>query len=322
MQMGKAAKVAKSPRQQHTVPRTYLEGFCLPGADQIAVLDLHTGEIRMQRPVKVMRRRDYFRQRHAPEGADEFVLERGKATRWEGQLKTIIGKLCLGGHDLTEDELIAFVQHIEFQHLTVPRQAKFLKSAVETFITNFALTIPEVAEGLRRGLWKIKMKDEFRFTSLRNIVKSGKFFTYICRMVWDVWGAPDGYAFITSDNPVTIYNTDMHASEVAGIGLLGSSLLYPLTPRHCLELFHPEIVSQGEIDPLQPVEVEPFDIKGVRIRAGRTMPPDLAYATNCLQGLHAERYLAGNSVHILEEIHESLKTGKPRPNKATDSDQE
>lgn len=312
----------KPPRRHHTVPRTYLEGFCLPGTDKIAVLDLHTGDIRKQRPAKVMHRRDYFRQRHAPEGTDEFILEREKGNRLEAQLNTIIGKLCRGGHDLTEDELIAFIQHIELQRLTVPKQADLLKSIAEKFITNFALTIPQVADGLRDGLWKIKMKDEFRFTSLRNIVKTGKYFTYISRMVWNVWDVPSGYAFITSDNPITIFNLHMHPSEVAGIGLLGSTLLYPLTPTHCLELFHPETVSDNSFDPLQPIKVEPFNLEGVRIRAGRTMPSELAYTANCLLGMHAERYLAGSSIDVLQEVHESLRTGKPRPNKSVDSDKQ
>jgi len=306
---------SKPPRQHHTVAATYLAGFCLPDSDRLAVLDLRTGKIRQQRPSKVMRRRDYFRQRHAPEGVDEFILERAKADRFESQLRTVIDKLCRGGHELTEDELILFIQYLELQRLTVPRQAQFLKSIGENFITDLALGIPEVADGLRKGLWKVEMKDEFRFTALRDILKTGKIFTFLSRMVWNVWDVPDGYSFVTSDNPVTIFNPHMTPSEVAGIGLVGSTLLFPLNSSHCLELFHRESLDEPSVDPLTPLDVEPFDVDGVHIRAGRTMSSELAYAANCLQGLHAEQHLAGSSIEILEEIYESMKTGKPRPKK-------
>ena len=309
------ASKSPPPRQHHTVAATYLAGFCLPDSDRLAVLDLRTGEIRHQHPSKVMRRRDYFRQRHAPDGVDEFILERAKSERFESQLRTVIDKLCRGGHDLTEDELILFIQHLELQRLTVPRQARFLKSMGARFITNFALGIPEVADGLCKGLWKIEMKDEFRFTSLRDILKTGKIFTFLSRMVWNVWDAPERYAFVTSDNPVTIYNPHMSPSEVAGVGLVGSMLFFPLNSRHCLELFHRESLGEPELDPLTPLDVQPFDVDGVHIRAGRTMPPDMAYVVNCLQGLHADQHLAGSDEEILQEVYESLKTGTPRPNK-------
>lgn len=311
--MVRRTKDTKPARQHHTVAATYLKGFCLPNSDRLAVLDIHTGEIRQQRPGKVMRRRDYFRQRHAPEGTDEFIFEQGKADRFETQLNDIIGKLCRGGSELTEDELILFIQHLELQWLTVPKQAKFLNSIAERSITNFAMSIPGFADGFHKGLWKIKMKDEFRFGALNDIVKSGTMFTFLSRMLWNVWDAPNDCTFVTSDNPVTIYNPHMQLSEIAGIGLAGSILLFPLTSTHCLELFHGEILSNPSLDALTPLDVEPFDFEGVRIRAGGTMPSNLAYATNCLQGLHAERYLAGDNIGILREVYESLKTGKPIP---------
>jgi hypothetical protein len=233
----------------------------------------------------------------------------------EAQLKTIIGKLSKGGADLTEDEIIAFIQHIELQWLTVPKQAEFLKSMAKRSITRIALTIPDVAEYLRKGLGEIVMKDESRFTLLRDILSAGTYFRYISRMIWHIWEAPEKYFFITSDNPVIIFNLWLDPSKGAGIALTGSKLLYPLSPRHCLELSHPEASSGTSFDPLQPIERKPSENTMVCIRPAGIMPVDLAYSTNCLQGMHAERYLAGNDVRILEEIYESLKSDKPRSNR-------
>ncbi|OGV70465.1 MAG: hypothetical protein A2283_19160 [Lentisphaerae bacterium RIFOXYA12_FULL_48_11] len=256
-----------------------------------------------------MCRHDYFRQRHAPNGTDEFIFEHAKANRIEASLKTIINKLIRGSHDLTEDELITFIQHIEIQRLTVPKQADIQKAAAKDFITNIALSIPEVANELLKGTFEIVIKDEIRFTTLRNIVESGKFFTLISRMIWEIVEAPSGYAFVTSDNPVTIYNPHMGPTADAGIGLLGSHVLYPLTPRYCLQLIHPEIESKVSPDYMQPIEVNAFDLKGVTLRFGTTMSQDLAYATNLVIALQAERFLASNRPDILKTIYESLQTG-------------
>ena len=291
----------------------------MPNSDRLAVSDLQTGEIRLQRPTKVMRQRDYFRQSHAPEDVDQFLFERVKADRFETQLATIISKLCRGCHELTEDELILFIQHLELQYLTVPRQTRLLKVQAERFITHIALGIPEVADDLQKGLCKIEMKDEFRFTSLRDILNDGTFFDFISRMIWNVWEAPQGYAFITSDNPVTFYNPAISAPEMVGIGLAGSTMFFPLNSRYCLELCHRESLGDSKLDPLTPLNVDLGDVEGVHICPGGTMSPDMAYFVNCLQALTADRNLAGSDEAILRDIHESVKTGIPRPNKAPGS---
>ena len=189
---------------------------------------MQTGKIRHQRPAKVMHRRDYFRQRHAPEGTDEFILERLKAHNFETKLPDIIGKLCSGGHELTEDELILFILHLEFQWLAVPKQAEFFKACGERCITNVSMRVPEFADGFREGLWRVQMKDEFRFDVLHEIIKSGKIPAFLSQMVWNVWDAPNGYTFVTSDNPVTIFNHSLRPPEVAGNRLSGINTALPL----------------------------------------------------------------------------------------------
>lgn len=300
-------------QQHHTVSRIYLEGFCIPSKDCVAVLDLKTGQIRRQKPKKILRRHDYFRQRHAPEGEDEFILEKEMGHRIESQLRGIIDKLVQGGHGLTEDELITFILHLELQRIRVPKQAHFAKSIAKSFIESVAYSIPDVAKELRKGGYEIKIKDEFRFTFMSNM--AGKLFPYIRRMIWDVWETPEGYNFITSDNPVTIFNPRVHPPDVAGIGLLGSTVLFPLTPRHCLELTHPEMETEENPNFLRPIEPKPSDVYYVHIRAGRIMKEDVAYLANCFVGTEAERYLVGSDTNVLAEVHEALKTGRPRPDR-------
>lgn len=306
------AKSKTLPRQHHFVSNVYIKEFCISGTDRVAILDIETGNIRRQRPDKILRRRDYFRQNHAPPGKDEFIIEKETDRRIESQLKQIISKVTAGGRELTQDELITFTRHLELQRLRVPKQADFAKSIAKDFIENVAYTIPEVAEGLLKGSWKIHIKDEFRFNFLHDMVESGELFTHISRMIWNVWDSPDGYIFVSSDNPVSIYNPRVFPPQVAGIGLLGSVLLFPLTPKHCLELIHPERETEEHPDFLRPIEIKPFDVTGVRIRAGRTMSCNKAYVFNCMMGLCADRYLFGSRVEVLAEVHEFLRTRRSR----------
>jgi hypothetical protein len=244
---------------------------------------------------------------------DEFILEKEMGLRIESQLRGIIDKLIKGGHGLTEDELIMFILHMELQWLRVPKQANFAKSIAKGFIESLAYSIPDVAKELRKGWCEIKIKDEFRFTFMRDM--TGRIFPYIRRMIWDVWKAPEGYCFITSDNPVTIFNTRLHPLEGAGIGMLGSRILYSLTPHHCLELTHPELETEEKPDFLRPIEPETSDVYYVHIRAGRRMTENRAFIANCFIGKEAERYLVGSDINVLAKVYEALKTGRTRPDR-------
>lgn len=292
------------PRQHHIVPVTYLKGFCIADSDRLAILDTTNGKIRNQLPSKVMRRRDYFRQKHAPEGVDEFIFELSKTELFESNLGGIIAKLTRGGSELSEDELIKFLLYFDLQRLTVPKHAEYLNSIGEKFITNVAMEIPEFAE----GNWQIKMKDEFRFSTIHDIVKSGQTIALLTKMLWRIWDAPGEHSFITSDNPVVVVNPKIPPPKIAGIGLVGSRIYFPLTNNHCLELVHREMLENPHLDPLSKLEVEGFDVSEIQILAGRTMPAKKINMVNSFQLIYADLVLAGNNPKDLTNIYKALKT--------------
>jgi hypothetical protein len=296
----------KPPRQHHVVPATYLAGFCIPGTNHLFVLDLSTGKIWDQAPRKILRYKDYFRQKHAPIGFDQFVFEKVKGNRIEAKLTPIINKICRGGHEITEDELIIFIQHIELQYLTTQRQVQFFKSLGEHHITAQALGIPEVAEYFRKGLYRIEMKDEYRFTFLHEFMTKRIIFTYLANMNWNVWEAPDGYNFITSDNPINIYNPAVCITKAAGIGLAGSTLYFPLNSRYCLEIFHPEILA--DIDPMTTLSWESYGIQGVHLKLAGKMQNNMAESVNYLHALQAYTNIVGSDKTILLNVYEKINT--------------
>ena len=75
--------MGQQPRQHHTVSATYLELFSSQDNGRIYVLDLHKGDIRFQKPEKVLRRRDYYRQKPAHDGDDEFRFDKMMASSFE-----------------------------------------------------------------------------------------------------------------------------------------------------------------------------------------------------------------------------------------------
>ncbi|MDY7001123.1 MAG: DUF4238 domain-containing protein, partial [Thermodesulfobacteriota bacterium] len=77
--MGKKKIKGSRPKQYHYVPRRYLKRFVGPDG-KLTVYDKGREQFRThQDPRKVMRRKNYYRQEHAPENADKDILEKESA---------------------------------------------------------------------------------------------------------------------------------------------------------------------------------------------------------------------------------------------------
>jgi hypothetical protein len=185
-------------------------------------------------------------------------------------------------------------------------------------VDKVALTIPEVAEGLEKNLFRLEIKDEYRFTFMHEMLKEQLYFWYFTRMIWNVWSMPTGAHLLTSDNPVTIFNPDFPHLEQPGIGRLGSVVLFPLNSQHCLEMIHPERENDPGFDPAAPVEVEQGDTC-VQIRAGRVMPQGMAEAVNTLLAMRADRFVVSDSKPTLKKVWSALQSTQrnERPTKAS-----
>lgn len=299
-------KRTADPRQHHIVPSAYLEHFIIPGTNRVFLLDLYTGDIRRQRPTKIMRRRDYYRQPHAPAEKGEFCFEIEIGKRMESQIKPLFKKLIAGGMDISEDELILLIQYLELQRIKVPKQVDSAKILAKKYIENVALSIPEVANELVKDHFRLVIKDEFRFNFMHDAIKSQVYFRYFLRMIWNVWTVPDGMHLVTTDNPVTIFNPDFAHLEQSGIARLGCVVLFPLTPRYLLELIHPERERDPDFDPATTVEATLEDYNDVEIRAGKTLPREKTDAINFVMAVKADRSVVSDDAATLENISQLL----------------
>ncbi|MFA5205777.1 MAG: DUF4238 domain-containing protein [Lentisphaeria bacterium] len=296
----------KQPRQHHTVSSTYLELFNSQNSDRIYVLDLHNGDIRFQKPEKVLRRRDYYRQKPAHDGDDEFRFEKMMASSFEPNIKRVIKKLICGGKEISEEELTNFIQFLELQHLKVPVQAELAKECMRKLVEMVAINIPEMAENIKTHRYRIKIKDEYRFIFMHEMLKEQKHFWYFSRMIWKIWTMPESFHLVTTGTPVTIFNPDFPDFTKAGIGRLGSVVLFPLTPKYCLEMIHSERENAPDFNPSSIIEVEPGDVK-IEIRAGKIMPEGKAKAINIIIAMRADRVVVSDDKPTLEKIWSCIK---------------
>jgi hypothetical protein len=73
----------------------------------------------------------------------------------------------------------------------------------------------------------------------------GDTISWFSRMSWNILEAPEGAGFITTDCPVSFYNPCVFPPVEAGIGLAGTSVLFPISPKLMLLMLHPEYKGGG-----------------------------------------------------------------------------
>ena len=179
---------------------------------------------------------NYYRQDWAPPGIDPNILEKKLGAWIEPNARKAFDKLLQGGRGLTDDDTTAIVVYLEFQRIRVPRQAQSaMPSAINTILTNLP---PELQGMIARGEVKITLRDSIRFLFMRSL--TGQLVQWLSNMEWEVFESPDCTSFITTDSPVSFFNFDFRPPTEAGIGLLGTRVLFPLNPKYLLVLRHSE----------------------------------------------------------------------------------
>ena len=298
-----APKGEQQPRQHHIVPVCYLKRFCIPGGEKVAVLDLSNGDIRSQRPSKILRRRDHNRQPDAPDGIDEFVFEKALATVFEAKLPTMLDELQSQVPHLSDRELLLFMEFLEIQRPNVPKIAEVFRELAKVQVEEVARAAPGVAEAMQKYRLQVEIKETHRFNYMRELIGSRQFVKYLYRMVWYIREMPEGVPLVTTDAPVVIVNSADKPGAMHGIGLLGARLIYPLSPRFCLELNHPERIESPNGDYLQPVELAPIREDAIVLRrAAEPIPEEGAICLNRIMAREADRYVVSSDEEVLASI--------------------
>jgi hypothetical protein len=221
------------PKQHHFVPEWYLRKF----ADQDGFLQIYDRETdlwRRQKPKKVMRRNGYYKQDWVPSGVDENILEQ-TFSQLEGDARNAFAKLLRWEDDLNHDEWAKVLIYLQVQRIRVPKQAEQAKALLKSLI--LMRGNPETSAKVLQGRWRLKVADSFRFEYMTLI--GSALVKIFMRMEWKIHNAKAG-SFVTTDNPVTLFNPTVYPPLEPGLGQAGTVVLFPLNPAQVLVLCHPE----------------------------------------------------------------------------------
>lgn len=297
----------QNPKQHHFVPRWYLEGFTNPQSGLIHVYDRLTKKFRAQKPAKVMRINKYYRQEWAPEGIDPNILERLAGEVIEPKAKHAFKRLLTMPSDFTPEETSIILIYLEFQRVRVPKQARTASQLIESSI--FTQADPDFLKAYLGG--QITISESARFEYMRQL--SGKIIPYFARMKWDIVRASKGSSFTTTDSPVSFYNPEFLPPAEAGLRLVGTKVLFPLSSELILIMRHPEYGIDSGVSPKQLIPEPENRDDGIEITFyPEPISEDIVNQYNWLLVELSDRTVAGNCKDVLEKCIVSA----PKINKA------
>ena len=299
--------MASQPRKRHIVPQAYLRSFCISGGERIHWLDVQTFELHEQSIDSVMHRHDYYRQPHAPDEVDEFCLEKKMGEIYEGNVKRWIETLINDAASFPPDDMLQFMHFIELQRLRVPAQHEQARQELKTFVENQELP-EEIAgdmNGQAKDFFTVEIDKAHRFNYMRETMEEGIVRNCLYRMDWNICTPPQGCFFVTSDNPVVIFNPAESFGFDAKIEQVGSELIYPLTPSWCLYLNHPERSKELSGDPFCTVPEESMRTDCMKI-SHKSMPREACDFFNGIVARAATRVVASGHLEMLKQIKETL----------------
>lgn len=248
------------PKRHHYVPQFYLNNFA-DKQGMIWVYDRKTKEYRQQSVKDTAVQNNYYRMR-LKGGGQTNELE-GFFSQLEGFACTVMGKLERGA-SLTEEERENIAAFMAFQMMRVPDFEKqenegnekitkwinrglwgSVKAAQKRLDELKEKGVDEVNEVSAEEMYEFVQKGDYRIQfprerNIRTMLKlaldiAGKFI----QMDWLLLRAPKDGAFITSDNPYTLfphqeYNPNSFWDGAVGILTPGAKKALPLSPNTSL----------------------------------------------------------------------------------------
>lgn len=286
-------KQGDTAKGHHYVPRAYLERFT--GLDGfLAVWDRERDQCRRQRPKEVMKIRFYNRQPWASHGIDPDILETGLGNDMESKAKWAIDRLICDPTALDDNDTATLLTYLEFQRIRVPRQAETAKSIMRETILR--LVPASITKPIQDGTMLLTMKESARFDYMRWM--TGQLHPWFARMEWEVIAAAEGSTFVTTDSPVSFYNSKCPPPAEAGVALAGTKIFFPLNSHHLLIMRHPECRTEHPLSVLD----DPVPRDGViPITHGTVWDRDVVASTNWKLSQLAHHLVVAENEEALEQ---------------------
>jgi hypothetical protein len=289
-----------SPIKRHQfVPSSYLARFVEADSDSVYLLDKNKREIRKQKPGDIMFSKQHFKPDWVPGGIDKNILERRVGEFLETEAKSAIDKLINEPYLLTDDDSAVLLTYLEMQKIRVPRQVNVGKEMMKAFIQFSAHWKPEKEDEQPTGEAKRLFGDTGKYQSMKMFLAESVLRNFFSRMTWRILAAPKSTPLITTDRPVSFYNPMVPPPDEAGIGFLGTTVFFPLSPSYLLELRHPGLDGMDESRFLEKVQVEETGKSLIKIELGYHFTDELASQINFILSELANRWVVGSNESVL-----------------------
>lgn len=282
--------------RHHFVPQWYLRNFCDPITGMVQVYDKQKSTYRRQKPREIMFINRYYRQEWAPEGIDPDIFEKMLSTGVEGPGKLALQRLITMPSDFRAEETVAIMCYLAFQRLRVPRQARWARMVMEQSLLQ--MLAPELKSHFLDGT--IEMTEGYRFRFMKEMLRP--VISWFCRMRWNIFETAQDVQFITTDSPVSFFNVSFPPPAEAGIGFVGTKVLFPISPHLMLIMSHPEYDGGSEtIDPLTRLEEPKTEDGGVQVVFQPPLPAEAVRTFNSCMFRLSDRIVVSQSKSSLEK---------------------
>lgn len=245
---------------------------------------------------------NYYRQLWVPHGTDINILETILGSTIEPNAKDVFDKI-IDRKTIDQVDVANLIAYIEAQRLRVPREAQKAKKLTEALMLQFIHEHPEltdIATELKKGRIKIEIKDSVRFEYMKTVV--GIFSSVLPHMLWEIVCPEQGYSFLTTDSPVTLYNPAFPPPFEPGIKHVGTTVLFPMTPDYLLIFNHPEKLSDPPPPPDKPVNYPKLDKENIKVDIGRVFPETAVNKINWVMVQLADKYIVANEKSVIEKV--------------------
>jgi hypothetical protein len=251
----------QQPRDHHYVAQGYMRGFC-EQANRLFTYDKVAGRIRISSPKGIAYTRDFYTVDTIDEN-DSDEIEQALGTI-ESVAIPIIRKAAVG-QVLSNSEIADLAIYMAIQYGRTPHARQQMDRVAEVVYTNKAKAI--IAEAINNSdkynelveNWKQEypnMKPPTRDRLVKWVLEKGPVYlinvdngTFVklfmerayviaeglLKRRWQIWHAPKGASFITSDNPIGLYTSrQLKGNEVLAILMREGIRYFPLNSSSCL----------------------------------------------------------------------------------------
>jgi hypothetical protein len=227
-----------------------------------------------------------------------ILLEKTLGQWLEKEAAHLIDTIIQSPNDLSDEEMATFLLYLELQRIRVPRQAETAKMLMRKTILD--LVPEEITAGIRDGELQLNMSDSARFDYMR--MMCGQLLPWFASMEWEIIEAEGGSSFITTDSPVSLYNSDCTPPAEAGIALAGTIVFFPLSSRYLLSMRHPKFQLNPSISRLEIIADPKPGNRSLSITRGTVWNSEVVKRLNWKLIQLSDRLVVGQSKEVFHDL--------------------